>query len=88
MAPRTARRPAADKAARRPSAGFSAGQLRDREAYTTSLLSVYSGRTCVGFLVLRGKAGVEAYDADDNSLGIFSDQQSAAAAISKRRAAP
>ena len=34
-------------------------------------LSVYDGRTCLGFLLPRGKQGVEALDADERSLGIF-----------------
>ena len=49
--------------------------------------SVYNGQVCLGHIVSRGKCGFEAYDTDDISLGIFPDQQTAAAAIS-RRAAP
>jgi hypothetical protein len=48
------------------------------------LLSVYSGRQLLGFLLPRGKQGVEAFDAADNSLGIFPDQKTAADAISAR----
>jgi hypothetical protein len=33
-------------------------------------------------LLPRGKQGVEAFDADERSLGIFPDQKTAAAAIS------
>jgi hypothetical protein len=46
------------------------------------MLTIYSGRECIGHLYLRGKAGVEAFDVHDKSLGLFPDQQSAAAAIS------
>jgi hypothetical protein len=45
------------------------------------MLSLYSGRECIGFLYLRGKMGVEAFDANDRSLGLYPDQQSAANAI-------
>jgi hypothetical protein len=34
--------------------------------------------------MLRGKTGVEAFDVDDNSLGLFSSQKSAADAVSRR----
>jgi hypothetical protein len=36
--------------------------------------------------LLRGKAGVEAFDADDRSLGVFPDMKTAAAAVSARAA--
>src|SRR5262245_16533487 len=43
--------------------------------------SVYDGRTCIGFLLGRGKLGVEAFDAAEQSLGTFPDQKSAARAV-------
>jgi hypothetical protein len=48
------------------------------------LLAVYAGTECAGFLLPRGKSGVEAFDADNRSLGIFADQKSAADAIFAR----
>jgi hypothetical protein len=51
---------------------------------TLSTLSVYDGRCHIGFLLLRGRAGVEAFDADDRSLGLFPDMKTAADAISTR----
>jgi hypothetical protein len=48
-----------------------------------SALAVYSGQVCLGHILPRGKSGVEAFDADDRSLGIFSDQKSAADAVSQ-----
>lgn len=42
---------------------------------------VYDGSTCVGFLYARGPQGVEAYDADLKTLGIFKTQQAAADAV-------
>lgn len=50
------------------------------------MLSVYVGQLCIGFVMLRGPAGAEAFDADEQSLGIFPDQRSAADAVSKREA--
>jgi hypothetical protein len=42
---------------------------------------VYDGGTCLGHIVNRGPAGYEAFDIDDRSLGIFSTQREAAAAL-------
>lgn len=46
------------------------------------MLSMYSGQVCIGFLLKRGRQGVEAYDANCASLGIFPDQNQAANAVS------
>jgi hypothetical protein len=46
------------------------------------MLSVYSGTKHLGFLLLRGRDSVEALDTGNTSLGIFSDQKSAASAVS------
>jgi hypothetical protein len=46
------------------------------------MLSVYDGRTCIGFLLSRGKLGVEAFDRHDRSLGIFPNMKAAAGAVS------
>jgi hypothetical protein len=40
-------------------------------------LSVYDGSRCIGFIMPRGKSGVEAFDGDTRSLGVFPDQKSA-----------
>jgi hypothetical protein len=53
------------------------------ETEQARMLSAYSGQTCIGFLLLRGRSGVEAFTADDKSLGIFPDQKSAFAAVNK-----
>jgi len=42
---------------------------------------VYDGSRCVGFLIQRGKLGVEAFDGDERSLGIFETAERAAAAV-------
>jgi len=43
--------------------------------------SVYDGRTCIGFLLGRGRSGIEAFTAAEQSLGTFPDQKSAASAV-------
>jgi hypothetical protein len=48
---------------------------------TLSSVSVYAGRTCLGFVVWRGKSGFEAVDADERTLGMFPDSKSAATAV-------
>jgi hypothetical protein len=55
--------------------------------HSTPLLSVYDGRECIGFLLKRGKSGVEAFTADELSLGIFPDEHQAARAL-EAEAAP
>ncbi len=45
-------------------------------------LTVYDGSRCIGFIMPRGPQGVEAFDADDHSLGLFPTQKSAADAVS------
>jgi hypothetical protein len=48
---------------------------------TAPMLSVYSGRDCVGFILARGKLGFECFDAEQHSLGIFPTQRAAVAAL-------
>jgi hypothetical protein len=48
---------------------------------TSRLVAVMTGSACAGFLVNRGARGVEAFDKDENSLGVFSDTPGAAAAV-------
>jgi hypothetical protein len=48
---------------------------------TPTMLSVFDGRRCAGFLLHRGSAGWEAFSADEISLGTFPTQQAAANAI-------
>jgi hypothetical protein len=45
------------------------------------MLSVYDGQTCRGFILLRGRAGFEAYDCDEKLLGTFKTQREAANVI-------
>jgi hypothetical protein len=59
-----------------------------------TMLSVYvpgaDGRStrCMGFIMSRGKAGFEAFDANDRSLGLYPNQKGAADALSSRVEAP
>jgi hypothetical protein len=45
------------------------------------IATVYSGQVCIGFVLNRGAAGFEAFNADEKSLGLFPTQREAAAAI-------
>jgi len=47
-----------------------------------AMLSVYSGRTVLGFIINRGRAGFDAYTADEKSIGTYPTQKAAADAIS------
>lgn len=89
MAPRKARNLATAKANREAHVGSQAGKLKSREATPAqipmSMLAIYAGRTCLGHVILRGRSGVEAFDADDQSLGIYPNLKSAADAISIAR---
>jgi hypothetical protein len=49
------------------------------------MLSVYDGRDCIGFLLSRGKLGFEAFDSNQQTLGIFTSEKEAADAISETR---
>lgn len=86
MPPQKARRPAPADAGREPHGSSKAGELGRSEATFTDLacLAVYDGTRCIGFLMPRGKSGVEAFDADDRSLGLFPNEKAAADAISAR----
>jgi hypothetical protein len=48
-----------------------------------SMLSVYDGRLAIGFILRRGRSGVEAFTAADESLGSFPSENAAAVAIWK-----
>jgi hypothetical protein len=73
-----------------PHAKVSAGRRKLRDASKTfdpstqpGFLSVYAGQTCLGHLLPRGRLGIEAYDRDDVSLGLFPNQKAAADAVAK-----
>jgi hypothetical protein len=45
------------------------------------MLSVYDGQTCCGFILRRREGAFEGFTADEQSIGLFEDEQAAAAAI-------
>jgi hypothetical protein len=47
------------------------------------LIPVMAGKTCAGHLVSLGAYGVEAFDRDDKSLGVFTDPIAAATAVER-----
>jgi len=46
-----------------------------------AMLTVFDGRELRGFILARGRAGFEAFDAHEQSLGTFPSQRDAANAI-------
>ncbi len=50
---------------------------------TAPFIYVHDGRACLGHVLSRGKEGFEAFDADDKSLGLYSAQALAVAALSE-----
>jgi hypothetical protein len=50
---------------------------------SSSWVAVYSGRQCLGHVLSRGRAGAEAFDVNDKSIGLYPDFQAAADAISQ-----
>jgi hypothetical protein len=46
-----------------------------------SLLAVYDGQHCRGFILARGRSGFEAFDNSERSLGLYQSQAAAADAI-------
>jgi hypothetical protein len=47
----------------------------------TAMSPVMSGNDCLGFILRRGRSGVEAYDRDAHALGIFETEERAAQAV-------
>ena len=60
-----------------------------KPAATATLTVVYDGgQRCIGHVLSRGKAGHEAFTADDVSLGIFPNMKAAAGAVIAGECAP
>jgi hypothetical protein len=55
---------------------------RERSA-ASALLSVFDGRRCVGHVLGRGRAGFEAFNSKDISLGLFESRRAAIDAINE-----
>ena len=52
-----------------PTEGRAMTEHRD----TPRLVPIFAGQRCIGFLLNAGPPGVEAYDRNEKSLGIFAD---------------
>jgi hypothetical protein len=50
-------------------------------AARAAMLTVFDGRELRGFLLQRGKRGVEAFDREERSLGVFKTEADAANAV-------
>jgi hypothetical protein len=47
----------------------------------SAMVTVIDRNRCIGFLLARGPAGVEAFGRDEHSLGLFPDERAAIAAV-------
>jgi hypothetical protein len=56
--------------------------MSDRIERTAPLLAIYAGQRCTHFVLARGRAGFELFDADEISRGLFPTQQAAISAAS------
>jgi hypothetical protein len=52
-------------------------------AETPRLVPVMNGDACAGFLISLGARGIEAFDKDEKSLGVFPDAIGAATAVKR-----
>src|SRR5262249_59038339 len=56
-------------------------QMSNENTETPRLASIMNDGACAGFLINLGARGVEAFDKDEKSLGVFPDAISAATAV-------
>jgi hypothetical protein len=78
---RKTRSPAAAEQRARPRRVGQRGSKTTDTDSRSALQSVYDGQRCIGFLV-RGRSGIEAYDAAERSLGTYPNLKNAADAVS------
>ena len=52
-----------------------------RSSDKSSVMSVYDGRCCIGFIIAHGRTSYESFDADQHSVGLFNDERDAATAL-------
>jgi hypothetical protein len=45
--------------------------------------AIYVGQQCLGFIYSHGRLGIEAFDSDTRSLGLYADRKAAADAVAK-----
>jgi hypothetical protein len=48
---------------------------------SSAAMSVYDGRRCIGFIIAHGRTSYESFDVDQHSVGLFSHERDAAAAL-------
>ena len=48
---------------------------------SSTAMSVYDGRCCIGFIIAHGRTSYESFDVDQHSIGLFSNERDAAAAL-------
>jgi hypothetical protein len=84
---RKARRAATHKSARPVGGDLKLGGKDRHDAIPDpiQMKAVYDGQQCCGFIYSRGPRGIEAYNADQISLGIFLTAKAAADAICAAR---
>jgi hypothetical protein len=51
------------------------------------MIAVFAGKVCIGCVLDRGKAGCEAFDINECTIGAFATQHQAADAICERQSA-
>jgi hypothetical protein len=49
----------------------------DRPERGAAMISIHDGRSCVGFVLRRGRSGFEAFSAAEKSLGMFASKDAA-----------
>jgi hypothetical protein len=80
-----ATRPATAETVNRPRDGDRLGCAISSRATTfhPRFQAVLIGQRCIGHVLSRGRFGLEAFDADDNSIGTFPDVRTAALALAQ-----
>jgi hypothetical protein len=63
-----------------------AGGSAKTKPLSRGMLAIYDDKKCIGHLLIRHRAGVEAFDSDDHSLGVYPDIDAAADAVSAKAA--
>ena len=51
------------------------------DAAKSPMTPVIVNKRCIGHVLARGKAGFEAFDINDKSVGLFADERAAIAAL-------
>jgi hypothetical protein len=57
------------------------GRAISARSSSSTAMSVYDGRCCIGFIITHGRTSYESFDVDQHSIGLFSNERDAAAAL-------